>query len=129
MKIEHLAIWVKNLEQMKAFYEKYFGGRSNEKYRNEKKGFESYFISFDSGARLELMQMPQIPDSKNDVYVQFMGLVHFAVSVGTQEKVDILTKTLEKDGFEIIGQPRWTGDGYYESVVLDPEQNRIEITI
>ncbi len=129
MKIEHIAIWVKDLEQMKAFYEKYFGGKSNEIYRNEKKGFESYFISFDSGARLELMQMPQIPDSKNDVYEQFMGLIHFAISVGSKELVDDLTKLLEKDGLEIIGQPRWTGDGYYESVVLDPEQNRIEITI
>lgn len=129
MKIEHIAIWVKDLEQMKAFYEKYFGGKSNEKYRNEKKGFESYFISFDSGARLELMQMTQIPDSKNDVYEQFIGLIHFAISVGSKELVDDLTKLLEKDGLEIIGQPRWTGDGYYESVVLDPEQNRIEITI
>lgn len=129
MKIEHIAIWVKDLEPMKAFYEKYFGGKSNEKYRNEKKGFESYFISFDSGARLELMQMPQIPDSKNDIYEQFMGLIHFAISVGSKELVDDLTKQLEKDGLEIIGQPRWTGDGYYESVILDPEQNRIEITI
>lgn len=88
MKIEHIAIWVKDLEQMKVFYEKYFGGKPNEKYRNEKKGFESYFISFDSGARLELMQMPQIPDSKNDIYEQFMGLIHFAISVGSKELVD-----------------------------------------
>lgn len=129
MQIEHLAIWVKDLEKMKAFYEKYFVGKSNEKYRNEKKGFESYFITFDKGARLELMQMPQIPDSKNDIYEQFMGLIHFAVAVGTKEKVDTLTEILSNDGYEIIGQPRWTGDGYYESVVLDPEQNRIEITI
>lgn len=129
MKIEHIAIWVKDLEQMKAFYEKYFVGKPKGKYRNEKKGFESYFISFDSGARLELMQMPQIPDSKNDIYEQFMGFIHFAISVGSKELVDDLTKQLEKDGLEIIGQPRWTGDGYYESVILDPEQNRIEITI
>ncbi len=129
MNIEHIAIWTKDLEKMRVFYEKYFGGKSNEKYRNDKKGFESYFISFDSGARLEIMQMPTIPDSKNNVHEQFIGLSHFAVSVGTQEKVDVLTKILENDGFEIVGQPRWTGDGYYESVVLDPEQNRIEITI
>jgi lactoylglutathione lyase len=129
MNIEHIAIWTKDLEKMRVFYEKYFGGKSNEKYRNDKKGFESYFISFDSGARLEIMQMPTIPDSKNNVHEQFIGLTHFAVSVGTQEKVDVLTKILENDGFEIVGQPRWTGDGYYESVVLDPEQNRIEITI
>ncbi len=129
MHIEHIAIWVKDLEKMRVFYEKYFNGKSNEKYRNEKKGFESYFISFDSGARLELMQMPNIPDSKNDIYEQFMGLIHFAISVGTKETVDNLTEILQNDGFEIIGQPRWTGDGYYESVILDPEQNRIEITI
>jgi lactoylglutathione lyase len=129
MNIEHIALWTKDLEKMRVFYEKYFGGKSNEKYRNDKKGFESYFISFDSGARLEIMQMPTIPDSKNNVHEQFIGLTHFAVSVGTQEKVDVLTKILENDGFEIVGQPRWTGDGYYESVVLDPEQNRIEITI
>jgi lactoylglutathione lyase len=129
MHIEHIAIWTKDLEKMRVFYEKYFGGKSNEKYRNDKKGFESYFISFNLGARLELMQMPAIPEQKNDIYEQFMGLIHFAVSVGTQEKVDELTKVLENDGFEIIGQPRWTGDGYYESVVLDPERNRIEITI
>jgi lactoylglutathione lyase len=129
MNIEHIAIWTKDLEKMRVFYEKYFGGKSNEKYRNDKKGFESYFISFDSGARLEIMQMPTIPTSKNNVHEQFIGLTHFAVSVGTQEKVDVLTKILENDGFEIVGQPRWTGDGYYESVVLDPEQNRIEITI
>nr|WP_299418862.1 VOC family protein [uncultured Emticicia sp.] len=129
MNIEHIAIWTKDLEKMRVFYEKYFMGKSNEKYRNDKKGFESYFISFDSGARLEIMQMPTIPTSKNNVHEQFIGLTHFAVSVGTQEKVDVLTKILENDGFEIVGQPRWTGDGYYESIVLDPEQNRIEITI
>ncbi len=128
MHIEHIAIWVKDLEKMRAFYEKYFAGKSNEKYRNEKKGFESYFISFDSGARLELMLMPNIPDSKNEIYEQFMGLIHFAISVGTQEKVDTLTEILNNDGYEIIGKPRWTGDGYYESVILDPENNRIEIT-
>ena len=129
MKIEHIAIWVKDLEGMKAFYEKYFDGKPNEKYRNEQKSFESYFISFGLGARLELMQMPQIPTSKNNIYEQFIGLIHFAISVGSKEMVDNLTQTLEKDGFEVIGQPRWTGDGYYESVVFDPEQNRIEITI
>jgi lactoylglutathione lyase len=128
MKIEHIAIWVKDLEKMKAFYEIYFGGKANEKYRNEKKGFESYFISFDSGARLELMQMPQIPEQKNDVYAQFMGLIHFAISVDSVENVNALTEKLKVDTYEIVGEPRWTGDGYYESIILDPEQNRIEIT-
>ena len=128
MHIEHIAIWVKNLEKMRVFYEKYFNGKSNKKYCNEKKGFESYFISFDSGARLELMQMPNIPDSKNDIYEQFTGLIHFAISVESEEQVNILTEKIGNDGYEIIGKPRWTGDGYYESVILDPEQNRIEIT-
>lgn len=128
MKIEHIAIWVKDLEKMKAFYEIYFGGKANEKYRNEKKGFESYFISFDSGARLELMQMLQIPDSKNDIYEQFIGLIHLAISVDSVEDVNTLTEKLRNDAYEIVGEPRWTGDGYYESVIFDPEYNRIEIT-
>lgn len=128
MKIEHLAIWVKDLEVMRIFYEKYFEAISNEKYTNRKKGFESYFLTFEEGARLELMKMPSIPDNENDVYRQFMGLTHFAMSVGSASKVDELTEQLRADGYEIIGEPRTTGDGYYESVVLDPEQNRIEIT-
>lgn len=92
------------------------------------KTFESYFLSFGKGCRLELMQMPGIPDSKNNVYDQFTGLIHFAVAVGSKEKVDELTERLRADGIEIVGEPRTTGDGYYESVVLDPDGNRIEIT-
>ncbi|WP_337041635.1 VOC family protein [Emticicia sp. 17c] len=128
MKIEHVAIWVKDLELMKGFYEKYFAGKANEKYRNDKKNFESYFISFESGARLELMQMPGITESSQGIAQQFMGLTHFAVSVGSKEQVDALTEIFRNDSFEIVGEPRWTGDGYYESVILDPEKNRIEIT-
>lgn len=128
MKIDHLAIWVRDLELMRSFYMKYFDGKSNEKYRNDKKNFESYFISFDGAARLELMQMPDITDASNDGHEQFIGITHFAISVGTKEKVDELTETFRKDAFEIVGEPRWTGDGYYESVILDPEKNRIEIT-
>ncbi|MBA4852911.1 VOC family protein [Emticicia sp. BO119] len=129
MKIEHLAIWVRDLELMRSFYMKYFGGKSNEKYRNVHKNFESYFISFDSGARLELMQMPDITDTMNNGHEQFIGITHFAVSVGTKEKVDELTEIFRKNAFEVVGEPRWTGDGYYESVILDPEKNRIEITV
>ena len=128
MKIEHLAVWVRDLELMRGFYMKYFGGKSNEKYRNDKKNFESYFISFDSGARLELMQMSDIIDAGNDGHQQFIGITHFAVSVGSKERVDELTEIFRKDALEIVGEPRWTGDGYYESVILDPEKNRIEIT-
>ena len=128
MKIEHLAIWVRDLELMRSFYVKYFDGKSNEKYRNDKKNFESYFISFDSGARLELMQMPGIIDTTNNGYEQYIGITHFAVTVGSKEKVDELTEVFRNDGFEVVGEPRRTGDGYYESVILDPEKNRIEIT-
>lgn len=128
MIIEHLAIWVRDLDLMRSFYMKYFDGKSNEKYRNDKKNFESYFISFDGGARLELMQMPGITDAGSNGHEQFIGITHFAVSVGSKEKVDELTEIFRKDAFEIVGEPRWTGDGYYESVILDPEKNRIEIT-
>lgn len=128
MYIEHLALWCRDLERMRAFYELYFGAISNEKYINTKKQFESYFLSFEQGPRLEIMQMNSIPAHSNDVYAQFTGLIHFAVSVGSEEKVNTLTERLRSDGYEVVGEPRWTGDGYYESVVFDPEQNRIEIT-
>jgi lactoylglutathione lyase len=129
MKIEHIAIWVKDLERMKDFYCRYFIAIAGKKYINPKKQFESYFLTFADGGRLELMSMSSIPDSKNDEYKQFMGLIHFAISVGDEKKVNELTKQLVMDGFELLDGPRWTGDGYYESVVLDPEKNRIEVTI
>lgn len=129
MHIEHLALWVRDLERMRAFYETYFAATANDKYTNVSKGFSSYFLSFpDGGARLELMQMRGIPDSLNDALAQFSGLIHFAISVGDEAAVDTLTERLRADGFSIVGEPRRTGDGYYESVVLDPELNRIEIT-
>ena len=127
MKIEHIAIWVKDLENMRAFYETYFLATSNDKYINSKKNFQSYFLSFDNGARLEIMQMPSIPNDKNDIYKQFTGLIHFAMSVGSKEKVDALTEQLRTDGYEIIGEPRTTGDGYYESVILDPEKTELRL--
>jgi len=106
---------------------RYFGGTANEKYINASKGFESYFVSFASGARLEIMQMEGIPDSKDDVMQQFTGLIHFAIGVESRQAVDELTEQLRIDGYEVIGEPRVTGDGYYESVILDPERNRVEI--
>jgi lactoylglutathione lyase len=129
MMIEHVAIWTHQLENLREFYVKYFQAQSNEKYVNPKKEFSSYFLSFETGCRLELMQMPTVPNSQNDIYQQFTGFVHLAFSVGSKEKVDLLTERLRNDGFEIVGEPRTTGDGYYESVVLDPDRNRIEITI
>lgn len=129
MKIEHIAIWCKDLELMRDFYVKYFLATHHKKYENPAKKFASYFLSFQGGARLELMQMESVPVSKDDVFRQFTGLIHFAVALGSKEKVDDLTKQFEQDGYTIIDRPRTTGDGYYESVVLDPEQNRIELTI
>jgi len=128
VKIEHIAIWCKDLDGLRKFYETYFDAVSNKKYENEANGFESYFLRFKSGARLELMCLQSIPQSKNDPYKQFTGLIHLAISVRTENKVDELTNELRKAGHEIIDGPRRTGDGYYESVVLDPENNRIEIT-
>ena len=129
MKIEHLAIWVNDLELMKAFYEKYFQGKSGEKYINPYKNFQSYFIQFEEGCRLEIMNKPEIPKNANSIESQYIGIIHFAMSVGSKEKVDQLTNQLRNDGYQVVGEPRLTGDGYYESVVLDPEDNRIEITI
>ena len=129
MKIEHLAIWVNDLEEMKNFYEKYFNASAGEKYHNPTKNFTSYFLSFDEGCRLELMHRPDIPINKNEKINQYLGIIHFAICVGSKEKVNTLTEKLREDGFKIHGEPRTTGDGYYESVVLDPEDNFIEITI
>ena len=127
MKIEHLAIWASDLEAMRGFYETYFKASSGELYINPKKNFSSYFLSFEEGARLELMQRPEISTTLSES--EYLGLIHFAVSVGSERKVDELTERLRSDGFNVAGEPRTTGDGYYESVVLDPEGNRIEITV
>ncbi len=128
MKIEHVALWSKDIERLKVFYEQYFHVHSNEKYINTMKGFASYFLSFESGARLEIMQMETVPENQNDPTTQYIGLIHIAISVGTQEKVNELTSALTSDGHRVVGQPRKTGDGYYESVILDPDGNRVEIT-
>jgi lactoylglutathione lyase len=129
MHIEHLAIWVTDLDVMRDFYCRYFKGTAGAKYLNPVKLFESYFVSFETGPRLELMRMPGIPSSRNDAYKQFSGLVHFAVSVGSRARVDEMAARFRDDGFEILDGPRLTGDGYYECVILDPEKNRVEITV
>ncbi len=128
MKIEHIALWTSDLEKMKFFYTQFFGAKAGEKYHNPTKNYTSYFLSFEDGARLELMHIPSIPLNKNDLQAQYLGLIHFAMAVGSEAKVNELTETLRREGYEVIGEPQWTGDGYYESVVLDPENNRIEIT-
>ena len=127
MKIEHLAIWVSDLEVSRTFYTTYFGAKSGEKYHNPKKNFTSYFLSFEGSPRLEIMHRPDITKIL-EAGQEVLGLTHFAISVGSKNKVDDLTEQLREDGHIIVGEPRTTGDGYYESVVLDPEGNRIEIT-
>ena len=130
MSIEHVALWVRDLERMRSFYETYFGAAANERYVNTRKGFSSYFLSFpDGGPRLEIMQMPGIQENQVNELVQWMGYTHIACSVGSEAAVDELTNRLRNDGYTISDGPRRTGDGYYESVVLDPEQNRVEITV
>ncbi len=129
MKIEHIAIWTANLERLKDYYVKYFDGVSNEKYTNEKKQFSSYFISFETGARLEIMSRPDIPDNINDrVTAQHKGIIHIAFGVATMQAVDEKATQLLADGFKILTGPRKTGDGYYEFETLDPDDNRLELT-
>ena len=150
MKIEHVAIWVKDIDNVCEFYRKYFGGVVQPLYHNPAKQFTSRFITFDDGARLEIMHRPDInvgtlTESKSNILgfgnvhtsvaaaltlrMFHVEQFHLAFSVGSKEEVDRLTQQMSDDGITIAGQPRTTGDGYYESVVLDPEGNRIEITI
>jgi lactoylglutathione lyase len=128
MRIEHIAIWTHELERLKEFYVTYFRAKAGEKYIHSAKQFESYFLTFSSGTRLELMRKPDIPISLDNPETQFTGYIHLAVSVGSEKQVDALTDRLRNDGYRVIDGPRHTGDGYYESCVLDPDGNRIEIT-
>ncbi|WP_373550077.1 VOC family protein [Haliscomenobacter sp.] len=129
MIIEHLAIWTQNLETLKDYYIQYFGAQPNDKYTNVQKQFQSYFLSFASGARLELMSRPDIPANANDpVKAQYLGLIHFAFGVDTMAEVDQKVAELRAAGFPILSGPRKTGDGYYEFETLDPDNNRIEVS-
>lgn len=129
MIIEHLAIWTQNLEALKDYYIQYFGAQPNDKYTNVQKQFQSYFLSFASGARLELMSRPDIPANANDpVKAQYLGLIHFAFGVDTMAEVDQKVEELRVAGFPILSGPRKTGDGYYEFETLDPDNNRIEVS-
>lgn len=127
MKIEHVAMYVNDLEKAREFFVKYFGGKSNSIYHNKKTDFRSYFISFEDGARLEIMNKPQMEDA--DKGISCTGYIHLAFSVGSKEKVDELTEILKNDGYEVLSGPRTTGDGYYESCILGIEGNQIEITV
>ncbi len=159
MKIEHVAIWVKDIGKVCEFHRKYFGGVVHPIYHNPAKQFTSRFVTFESGARLEIMHRPDItvgtlnrdcmfhvkrpqgecsdhtcmgiaePQDVGHEVSQQLGFAHLSFSVGSKEEVDRLTRQMSDDGIQVIGEPRTTGDGYYESVVLDPEGNRVEITI
>lgn len=128
MRLEHIALWTRNLEPMKAFYEKFFSGTAGAKYVNQKKHFESYFITFAAGARLEIMQRPDVCPAKDASEHNVTGYIHIAFSAGSRQEVDALTERLREHGFSIVSEPRVTGDGYYESVILDPDGNEVEIT-
>ena len=127
MIVEHVALYVNDLEAARDFFIRYFDGRSNDGYHNVNTGFRSYFISFDSGARLEIMSKPEMTDGEKEL--NRTGYAHVAFSVGSRERVNELTSRLKADGFKIISGPRTTGDGYYESCVVAIEENQIEITI
>ena len=127
MRIEHIAMYVNDLEAARRFFTEYLDGYSNDGYHNRTTDFRSYFISFDDDARLELMTKPDLADP--DKPLNRTGYAHIAFSVGSREKVDALTERLRSDGFEVVSGPRTTGDGYYESCIVVIEGNQIEITV
>lgn len=126
MRIEHVAMYVNDLEATKDFFVKYFNATSNEGYHNKTTDFRSYFLNFDDGARLEIMNKPQMKDDEKSL--NRTGFVHIAFSLGSKKAVDELSEKLKNDGFAIISGPRTTGDGYYESCIIGIEGNQIEIT-
>ena len=127
MKIEHIAMYVNDLEATRDFFIKYLGGRSNDGYHNAKTGFRSYFIGFEDGARIEIMTRPEMTDEPKPL--DRTGYIHVAFSTGSKEAVDQLTRRLRADHYEVISGPRTTGDGYYESCIVAIEGNQIEITV
>ena len=129
MKIDHVAIWTENLESLKDYYVKYFDGAASSLYTNHERKFHSYFISFNSGTRLEIMTMPNIPKNHHDtISNQHQGIIHLAFGCETHQQVDEKAKQLRENGFKILSEPRRTGDGYYEFETLDPDNNRVEVT-
>ena len=127
MKIDHVAMYVNDLESVRHFFIKYLNAVSNNEYHNKSTGFRSYFLSFEDGARLELMNRPDMENQKESTVRT--GLIHIAFSVGSKEKVDRLTQILKSDGYTILSEPRTTGDGYYESCIVGIEENLIELTV
>lgn len=125
MHIDHIAICTNDLERLKNFYSGFFNCEVSDRYNNEVKQFSSYFLSFQDGARLEIMKRHDVTAS-NDKEVT--GLAHFAVKLESPGQVDSMTRMFEEAGIIVESQPRTTGDGYYESVILDPDNNKIELT-
>lgn len=127
MKIDHISLYVEDLEATKKFFTHYFDATPNEGYHNPNTGLSTYFLTFLGGARLEIMHRNDIIEREKDLYRS--GYVHLAFSVGSKEAVDTLTNRLAQDGYQVLSGPRTTGDGYYESCILDGEGNQIEITV
>lgn len=127
MKIEHVALYVNDLQAARDFFVNFLDGRSNDGYHNVKTGFRSYFVSFGDGARLEVMNKPDMTDAPKGL--NRTGFAHVAFSVGSKQKVDELTARLRESGYKVVSAPRMTGDGYYESCVVVIEGNQIEITV
>ncbi|MDY2970418.1 MAG: VOC family protein [Butyricicoccus pullicaecorum] len=127
MHIEHVAMYVNDLEAARDFFVKYLGATSNDGYHNLKTDFRSYFLTFSDGARLELMHKPQMEDAEKTL--NRTGLIHIAFSVGSAQEVDRLTQILKRDGYIVVSGPRTTGDGYYESCIVGIEGNQIELTV
>ncbi len=129
MKISHIAIWTRDMEGMRNFYVHYFDAGTKESYYNHSRDFKSCIVTFSSDCELVLMEMPGIPANRNDYRKQAIGLNHFALSVGSKLRVDKLTEAIKKDGFKIISEPHTAANGQYIAIVLDPENNRIVITV
>ena len=127
MRIEHIAMYVNDLEKVRDFFIKYFQAVSNEGYHNKTTDFRSYFLTFDDGARLEIMNKPGMADEEKAL--ARTGYIHIAFSLGSKDAVDQLTAQMKADGFEVVNGPRTTGDGYYESCIVGIEGNQIEITV
>lgn len=126
MRIEHIAMYVNNLEKAKDFFIRYFGAKANDGYHNRTTDFRSYFLSFDDGARLEIMNRPDMNDMEKTL--TRTGYVHLAFSLGSKEAVNKLTAKMKAEGYEVVSGPRTTGDGYYESCIIGFEGNQIEVT-
>ena len=125
MKLDHIALYVDDLEAMKSFYTRHFGASANEQYRDRRTGLRTYFLSFEGGARLEIMQRSEVSPRASSGNT--LGFTHISFKLGSQEKVDQLTTRLQEVGCPLLNGPRVTGDGYYESVLTDPEGNQIEL--